>query len=318
MIGSDITKAAALLQQGELVAIPTETVYGLAANAFNGNAVAKIYETKGRPQFNPLIIHSNSFDKFLSWGIHIPETAFKLAEKFSPGPLTLVVPKGNSIPDIVTAGHSSVAIRIPNHQICLDLLSQLDFPLAAPSANLSGSISPTSAQHVFEQLGDKIPYILDGGNCHIGLESTIISFTGKTPLLLRLGGLAIEEIEQVLGQALDKSKLLNNENPEAPGMLSRHYAPQTQLRIGNYSDLPESIKKGKIFCIRFSNYITEVPESNQILLSKSGNLQEAAQALFAVMREVDAMKVDLILAEKFPETGLGLAINDRLKRAEIK
>jgi L-threonylcarbamoyladenylate synthase len=317
MIGSDIIKAANLLTYGELVAIPTETVYGLAANAFNGTAVAKIYETKGRPQFNPLIIHSNSFEKFLSWGIQIPKEALHLAEKFSPGPLTLVVPKGYQIPDIVTAGHPSVAIRIPNHKTCLELLSKIDFPLAAPSANVSGSISPTNAQHVYEQFGEKIPYILDGGTCSIGLESTIISFTGSIPALLRLGGLAIEEIENVLGKTLDKSKILNNENPEAPGMLSRHYAPKTRLVIGNFEDLPTNLKESKIVSIRFKDYDKHIPHSEQIILSKNANLNEAAQVLFAAMREADKFQADLILAEKFPETGLGLAINDRLKRAEL-
>jgi len=317
MIGTDILYAANQLTIGELVAIPTETVYGLAANAFNGAAVAKIYETKGRPQFNPLIIHSNSFEKFLSWGIQIPKEALNLAEKFSPGPLTLVVPKGNQIPDIVTAGHPSVAIRIPNHKTCLELLSAIDFPLAAPSANVSGSISPTNAQHVYDQFGEKIPYILDGGTCSIGLESTIISFTGNTPSLLRLGGLAIEEIENVLGKTLDKSKILNNENPEAPGMLSRHYAPKTRLVIGNYEDLPTNLKEMKIVSIRFKDYDKLIPHSEQIILSKNANLNEAAQVLFSAMRTADKFQADLILAEKFPETGLGLAINDRLKRAEL-
>jgi L-threonylcarbamoyladenylate synthase len=317
MIGTDILYAANLLTNGELVAIPTETVYGLAANAFNGTAVAKIYETKGRPQFNPLIIHSNSFEKFSSWGIQIPEEALHLAEKFSPGPLTLVVPKGNQIPDIVTAGHPSVAIRIPNHQTCLELLSSFDFPLAAPSANVSGSISPTSAQHVYEQFGEKIPYVLDGGTCSIGLESTIISFSGSTPALLRLGGLAIEEIENVLGKTLDKSKILNNENPEAPGMLSRHYAPKTRLIIGNFEELPPELKEKKIVTIRFKDLDKHIPHTNQILLSKNANLNEAAQVLFAAMRTADKFQADLILAEKFPEIGLGLAINDRLKRAEL-
>lgn len=317
MIGTDILYAANLLTKGELVAIPTETVYGLAANAFNGAAVAKIYETKGRPQFNPLIIHSNSFEKFSSWGIQIPKEALHLAEKFSPGPLTLVVPKGNHIPDIVTAGNPSVAIRIPNHKTCLELLSAIDFPLAAPSANVSGSISPTNAQHVYDQFGEKIPYILDGGTCSIGLESTIISFTGNTPALLRLGGLAIEEIENVLGKTLDKSKILNNENPEAPGMLSRHYAPKTRLVIGNYEDLPTNLKEMKIVSIRFKDYDKHIPHSEQIILSKNANLNEAAQVLFSAMRTADKFQADLILAEKFPETGLGLAINDRLKRAEL-
>jgi L-threonylcarbamoyladenylate synthase len=317
MIGTDILYAANLLTKGELVAIPTETVYGLAANAFNGAAVAKIYETKGRPQFNPLIIHSNSFEKFSSWGIQIPKEALHLAEKFSPGPLTLVVPKGNHIPDIVTAGNPSVAIRIPNHKTCLELLSAIDFPLAAPSANVSGSISPTNAQHVYDQFGEKIPYILDGGTCSIGLESTIISFTGNTPALLRLGGLAIEEIENVLGRTLDKSKILNNENPEAPGMLSRHYAPKTRLVIGNYEDLPTNLKEMKIVSIRFKDYDKHIPHSEQIILSKNANLNEAAQVLFSAMRTADKFQADLILAEKFPETGLGLAINDRLKRAEL-
>jgi L-threonylcarbamoyladenylate synthase len=317
MIGTDILYAANLITNGELVAIPTETVYGLAANAFKGTAVAKIYETKGRPQFNPLIIHSNSFEKFSAWGIQIPNEALHLAEKFSPGPLTLVVPKGNQIPDIVTAGHPSVAIRIPNHKTCLELLSAIDFPLAAPSANVSGSISPTNAQHVYEQFGEKIPYILDGGTCSIGLESTIISFTGSTPALLRLGGLAIEEIENVLGKTLDKSKILNNENPEAPGMLSRHYAPKTRLVIGNYEDLPTNLKEMKIVSIRFKDYDNHIPHSEKIILSKNANLNEAAQVLFSAMRTADKFQADLILAEKFPETGLGLAINDRLKRAEL-
>jgi L-threonylcarbamoyladenylate synthase len=317
MIGSDISKAAELLKKGELVAIPTETVYGLAANAFNGTAVAKIYETKGRPQFNPLIIHSNSFEKFLSWGIQIPQEALKLAAAYSPGPLTLVVPKGNMIPDIVTAGHPSVAIRIPKHQICLELLSQLDFPLAAPSANLSGRISPTNATHVYDQLGEKIPYVLDGGDCEIGLESTIISFYGNTPSLLRLGGLAIEEIETVLGKKLDRSKLLNNENPEAPGMLSRHYAPKTKLRIGNYNDFSDLVNHENVVCIRFREFDVNIPKKSQIILSENGNLNEAAQRLFAAMRKADDMNADLIIAEKFPENGLGLAINDRLKRAEV-
>ncbi|OYU94825.1 MAG: threonylcarbamoyl-AMP synthase [Bacteroidetes bacterium B1(2017)] len=315
MIIHDYHNAAAILNQGQLVAIPTETVYGLAANGFDGNAIAQIYEVKNRPQFNPLILHSNSLERFKSWGIHLPDEALKLAQAFSPGPITFVVPKSDTIPDIVTAGHSSVAIRIPNHPTTLKLLAMLNFPLAAPSANLSGTVSPTTAQHVNNQLGELIGAVLEGGECEIGLESTIISFVNEQPQLLRLGGLSIEAIEEVLGMALDKSKLINNDNPEAPGMLSKHYAPNTPLRIGKPEDFIEFCDYTQMAYIGFNNLNPNLKEEHQLILSEQGNLEEAAQKLFAAIRQADALNLKLIVADYFPDEHLGRAINDRLARA---
>jgi L-threonylcarbamoyladenylate synthase len=318
MITKDLQLAIDLLIDGKLVAIPTETVYGLAANAFNELAVAKIYQAKNRPQFNPLILHSNSLARFKSWGIELPKEAIRLAEKFSPGPITFVVPKSNLIPDLVTAGHNSVAIRIPNHPLTLALLSELSFPVAAPSANKSGSISPTQATDVEEQFRNEIAAVLDGGTCNIGLESTIISFMENHPKLLRLGGLSLEEIEEVLGKSLDRTNLINNDNPEAPGMLSRHYAPTTPLYLGESSALLTKAKYSEMVYIGFNQSHNHIPLGNQILLSKTGDYAEAAKNLFGALRQADKMQQKLIIANLLPEENLGRAINDRLRRAAVK
>ena len=318
MITKDLRLAIDLLIDGKLVAIPTETVYGLAANAFNELAVAKIYQAKNRPQFNPLILHSNSLARFKSWGIELPKEAIRLAEKFSPGPITFVVPKSNLIPDLVTAGHNSVAIRIPNHPLTLALLSELSFPVAAPSANKSGSISPTQATDVEEQFRNEIAAVLDGGPCNIGLESTIISFMENHPKLLRLGGLSLEEIEEVLGKSLDRTNLINNDNPEAPGMLSRHYAPTTPLYLGESSALLTEVKYSEMVYIGFNQSHNHIPLGNQILLSKTGDYAEAAKNLFGALRQADKMQQKLIIANLLPEENLGRAINDRLRRAAVK
>ncbi len=318
MIITDPKVAKQFLEEGKLVAIPTETVYGLAANGFDGKAVAGIYQAKNRPQFNPLILHSNSLERFQEWGIQIPPLALKLAKAFCPGPITFVLPKSAIIPDIVTAGHSSVAIRVPNHTLCLTLLESLDFPLAAPSANKSGSISPTKAIDVDIQFGNEIAAVLDGGNCQIGLESTIVSFVEAKPKLLRLGGLSIEAIEQTLGVSLDQSKLINNENPQAPGMLSRHYAPNTPLFIDKAEAHLQEASYEQMAFIGFSKAHKNIPLSNQVILSEKRDYAEAAQQLFAALRKADALKLKLIIAELLPEENLGRAINDRLKRAAIK
>lgn len=318
MITKDLQLAIDLLIDGKLVAIPTETVYGLAANAFNELAVAKIYQAKNRPQFNPLILHSNSLARFKSWGIELPEEAIRLAEKFSPGPITFVVPKSNLIPDLVTAGHNSVAIRIPNHPLTLALLSELSFPVAAPSANKSGSISPTQATDVEEQFRNEIAAVLDGGTCNVGLESTIISFMENHPKLLRLGGLSLEEIEEVLDKSLDRTNLINNDNPEAPGMLSRHYAPTTPLYLGEASAHLTEAKYSEMVYIGFNQSHNHIPLGNQILLSKTGDYAEAAKNLFGALRQADKMQQKLIIANLLPEENLGRAINDRLRRAAVK
>lgn len=314
IIGNQILKAKALLEKGELVAIPTETVYGLAANAFNENAVLKIYEVKNRPKFNPLIIHSNSLERFEKWGIEISPKLKLLADKFSPGPLTYVVPKSTQIPDIISAGQDSVAIRIPNHKVALELLSALDFPLAAPSANPSEYVSPTSAFHVQAQLGDVLEYILDGGPCSIGVESTIIDVRGDKVRLLRLGGISKEEIEEVLGEEIED--LLVSDNIIAPGMMKRHYATQHPLLFEKEMNI-EMITENT-YALRFKDFADYLPIHRQFLLSPNGDLNEAAAKLFSVMRKMDEIEMDIIIAEKLPEIGIGRAINDRLERAASK
>lgn len=313
-IGTDIKEAARLLRAGELVAIPTETVYGLAANAFSETAVLKIFEAKGRPAFDPLIVHTHSVEGFSQIAVSIPDMAYRLAEAFMPGPLTLILPKKAQVPLLVTSGHETVGIRIPNHPLTLSLLRELEFPLAAPSANPFGYVSPTTAQHVEQQLGLRIPYILDGGPCSIGIESTIISLAGGQVQVLRLGGLALEEIEQVLGRPVDQVQT-SSSNPQAPGMLISHYAPRKKVVLGDLSQLLEQYAGQPVGLLSFRNTYAAVPLQHQVALSPAGDVREAAQHLFSALRCLDAQPVELILAEYVPEVGLGRAVNDRLRRA---
>ncbi|MES2479018.1 MAG: L-threonylcarbamoyladenylate synthase [Bacteroidota bacterium] len=317
VIGTNINIAKELLNRSELVAIPTETVYGLAANACNPDAVIKIFEAKNRPHFNPLIVHTQSWSAAMQYVQHVPEIAHVLASEFAPGPLTFLLPKQNNIPDLVTAGSSLVAIRVPNHPMTLDLLKQLDFPLAAPSANQFGYISPTTAHHVLDSLNGKINYILDGGQTLVGLESTIIGFDNAENVLVhRVGGIAIEDIEKVIG----KKVLMANENtqikPQTAGQLKSHYAPDTPLYIGDIEELYLNNQDKKIALISLSNPYNHLDITHRFPLSLSGNLKEAAQKLFAVLRQIDELEVEIIFAEKFPNEGLGIAINDRLSRAQ--
>ncbi|MBC6492291.1 L-threonylcarbamoyladenylate synthase [Flavihumibacter stibioxidans] len=320
-IGKDIGLAAEKLRAGELVAIPTETVYGLAANALNEMAVVKIYQVKNRPQFNPLILHVANMEQLRKLGLELPEAARELAARFSPGPLTYVIPTSPKIPDIVTAGTQAVAVRIPNHPMTLELLQQLEFPLAAPSANPSGYVSPTSALHVAGQLGDQVGYILDGGDCKVGLESTIISFLEEKPRLLRYGGIPLESIEAVIGP-VELPQEGYSDNPVAPGMLARHYATRHPLQLGKASELVETALKtiaaSRIVTITLETEIPGIPATHQFVLSPEGNLEEAARRLFGALRLADEMEIDLIIADMFPEKGLGRAINDRLRRASIR
>ena len=315
-IGKNIDTAISFLNQGETVAIPTETVYGLSANALKTDSVRKIFEVKERPTFNPLIIHTDSVEKMELFVEFIPEKAKLLIEKFSPGPLTYVLKKKSIVPDLVTGGKNSVAIRIPNHPLTLELLKKLDYPLAAPSANPFGFISPTTPQHVDEQLGHKVPYILDGGKCQVGVESTIISFLKEIPEILRFGGISIEQIESVIGKVNIKVNLLN-ESPEAPGQLKSHYAPNHQLIIGNIENLisQSNFKAEKIGIISFNKVFANIPAINQKQLSLTGDLDQAASELFNTLRELDKQDIDIIYTEIFPDQGIGKAINDRLNRA---
>ncbi|HWB64636.1 MAG TPA: L-threonylcarbamoyladenylate synthase [Chitinophagales bacterium] len=317
IIGKDKLIAKDFLEKGELAAIPTETVYGLAGNALNEDTVLKIFTAKNRPHFDPLIVHTHSIEEIEKYVQAVPAKALKLMEAFMPGPLTVLLPKKTNIPDLVTSGLDEVAIRIPQHPLTLELLKSLPFPLAAPSANPFGYISPTTAQHVYDQLQGKIPYILDGGPCHIGLESTIIGFEKDNVVVYRLGGLPVEQIENLVGPVVVAPQ--KSANPHAPGMLPSHYAPKKKLIFGNTkalqddsTDWPGGNKKG---IIAFDTPVEGVSADNQVILSPTGNLNEAAKNLFAAMRRLDASDVDVIYAVEFPSTGLGRAINDRLKRA---
>jgi L-threonylcarbamoyladenylate synthase len=314
IIGTDIKAAARILQSGDLVAIPTETVYGLAANAFSEEAVVKVFEAKNRPAFDPLIVHTYSVEAFSQIAGTIPDMAYQLAEAFMPGPLTLILPKAKQVPLLVTSGNDTVGLRIPNHPLTLQLLRELDFPLAAPSANPFGYVSPTTAQHVEHQLGNRIPYILDGGACAVGIESTIISLAGGQVQILRLGGLAQEEIEQVLGRPVDLVQT-SSSNPQAPGMLISHYAPRKKLVVGDLPALTEQFSGLSVGVLAFSRAIAGIPEKHQVVLSPAADVREAAQALFSALRYLDGLDLDFILAEYVPEAGLGRAVNDRLRRA---
>ena len=298
------------LLKGNVVAIPTETVYGLAANGLDTSAVIKIFEAKNRPFFDPLILHTSSLEKVKDLIRFFPDTAKVLAEKFWPGPMTLLLPKKNIIPDIVTSGLPNVAIRIPAHKLTLQLLAAIDFPVAAPSANPFGYVSPTTAQHVKSQLGEKVSYILDGGPCRVGIESTIIGFENDRTIIHRVGGLTIEEIEKVTGKTLLNTNL--SSNPKAPGQLKSHYATRKRLIVGNIEKLLGEYNENNVGIISFS---VKYKNKNNVVLSETGDLKQAAQRLFSAMREMDESNVELILAETFPDELLGKAINDRLKRA---
>lgn len=313
-IGHNIDIAATLLKKGEAVAVPTETVYGLAANALNIKAVAKVFQIKQRPTFDPLIIHLPSFDKVSEYVEEIPEIFKTLANKFTPGPLTFLMKKKPNIPDLVTSGSPYVAVRIPAHPVIKELLEKLDFPLAAPSANPFGYISPTTAQHVADQLGNKVYYILDGGPCHVGLESTIIGMNDAGEIeVLRKGGLSVEKIIDVAGGVIIRDT--STSNPEAPGMLTSHYAPKVPLVLGNIQELVANSDPQKTGIIAFNQFVAGIPHKHQIVLSPSSNFGDAAFHLFAGMRYLDGCDIDIIYAELVPERDLGIAINDRLRRA---
>lgn len=316
--GQDIGLGANFLREGKLVAIPTETVYGLAGNALNPAAVASIFETKNRPNFDPLILHVSGIDQVEKYTEDFPKLLQKLAEKFWPGPLTLLLPRKNIIPDLVTSGLDRVAVRVPDHELTLALLKSLDFPLAAPSANPFGYISPTTADHVDAQLGEKIPYILDGGPCKVGLESTIVGMEGEEVIIYRLGGLEIAEIESIVGKV--KIKDHSSSNPQAPGLLESHYAPGKPFILGDLDRMIPDFQRKKVdfAVLSFSRIIEEIPTERQFCLSGGSDLKEAAANLFAAMRQLDESDAEVILAELMPEVGLGRAINDRLKRASAK
>lgn len=310
LIGTDVSLAAQLLREGKLVAFGTETVYGLGANATDATAVAKVFAAKGRPSFDPLIVHVASRDAVRDVVATFPPAAERLAEAFWPGPLTLVLPKRDTIPDLVTSGRPTVGVRVPAPETTRRLLAEAGIPIAAPSANVFGRISPTTALHVAEQLGDSIEYILDCGPCGVGIESTVLDLTEETPMLLRPGGTTLEEIERVIGPVTLASK--SEDGPQrAPGMLSRHYAPRTPLSIG---EAPREAS-GRLGLLSFRIPHDVTPFASVEILSPKGDLVEAATNFFAALRRLDSAGLDRIIATPFPEHGLGRALNDRLRRA---
>lgn len=320
---SNFLKARELLEAGQVVAFPTETVYGLGANAFDQSAVAKIFAAKNRPYLNPLIVHIGNASEvekvaLIERGSLCQKRLNRLSALW-PGPLSLVLPKQPCIPDNVTAGLTTVAVRVPNHPIAQKLLKLISFPLAAPSANTSTEVSPTCAKHVLQSLGERVSLIIDGGDCAVGLESTVLSITGPTPTLLRPGAITREEIENILQEHVHGTEKVELHTPGAappsPGLLFKHYAPKTPIAI---IDPTNSNKiSGKIGLISFkalsNDKKTEYTET--ILLSKDENLEEIAKKLFAAIRELDQHKLDLILIDTCQETGLGTAIMDRIRRA---
>ncbi len=309
-----IQQAAQIIRKGGLVAFPTETVYGLGADAGNALAVARIFEVKARPRIDPIIIHVADAESARLYG-RFPESANDLMTKFWPGPLTLIVDRSPSVPPIVTAGLETVAIRVPAHPAALALIRASQRGIAAPSANPFGYVSPTEARHVAEQLGDAIDLILDGGPCMIGLESTILSLVGETPCILRAGGIAVEELESILGRV---DLLIGAaRHPQAPGQLKRHYATQTRLEIIE-EDL-ENLKPGEkvgLLCLTPPQDIDKYAAVE--VLSPSGDLREAAANLFRALRRLDTLRLDRILARPVPEQGLGFAIMDRLRRCSAE
>jgi L-threonylcarbamoyladenylate synthase len=302
-----LARAAELLRRGELVAFPTETVYGLDADARDDRAVARIFEAKDRPRFNPLIVHLPDIDAARSLA-RFGATAERLAATFWPGPLTLVLPlrADSGLSALVTAGLDSVALRLPAHPVARALLSAFGGPVAAPSANPSGRISPTCAGHVLDGLAGRIAAVVDGGDCEVGLESTIVGLSGGTAVLLRPGGLPLEAIEACLGQPLANVSV-DPQAPRAPGQLASHYAPRAGLRLAAHAARPGEVWLG----------FGQDAAGADLNLSRAGDLVEAAANLFRLLREADTMAGPdgIIAVSPVPEYGLGRAINDRLRRA---
>jgi len=316
-----IRHAATLIRAGKLVAFPTETVYGLGADATNAEACARIFEAKGRPQFNPLITHVADTEQADQY-VEMNDTARTLAQHFWPGPLTMILPRKAdcALSDLTSAGLPTTAIRVPNSRIARQLIQEAGVPIAAPSANKSGSISPTSPAHVADSLGDNVDMILAGGNCAIGLESTVIDLSGGEPVILRPGGITAEDIERACGlQVPYHNHTETGEAPKSPGQLLKHYAPDTAVRL-NAVDMEAgeallAFGSVKFMGIREGGHVNTLPDSQIRNLSESGDLHEAAANLFRMLRELDRPEHKAIAVMNIPETGLGIAINDRLRRA---
>ncbi len=308
----NIETAAKEIIAGEIVAFPTETVYGLGADGLNPTAVAKIFEAKQRPSFNPLILHIASRDQLKELVIIESDKVYKLINHFWPGPLTLVLPKKEIVPDIVTAGNPTVAVRMPQHKIAKSLIEACGKPIAAPSANQFGFLSPTTAEHVEKQLGEKVNIILDGGKSDVGVESTIVEVTEDKVWLLRHGGISLEQLREVCDSI--EVKKIDADKPNAPGQLFHHYAPKITMKF--ISDIsPKELDGKRVGGLFFKENTTEIDFTHEEFLSQAGDMREAAANLFSHLHELEGKELDLILVEPVEEKGLGIAIMDRLVKA---
>jgi L-threonylcarbamoyladenylate synthase len=315
-----IAEAAALIRLGQLVAFPTETVYGLGADGLNAAALDRIYRVKGRPSDNPLILHVGHQDQFALVAADVPAIAQRLVQAFWPGPLTLILPKTPGVPDTVTAGLPTVAVRMPAHPVALALIQAAQTPLAAPSANRSGLPSPTTAQHVFGDLRGRIPLILDAGPTHIGLESTVLDVTCIPPVILRPGGITREALEAVLGQLRETASMAQQRR--SPGTRYRHYSPRARLWLVEDGQaemlevaLAKALQRGaRVGCLLHRLEPEHLPPQVEVI-RLSGSLADYAQGLFSALRRLDGLGLDVIVVEEVPEQGLGVAVMDRLRRA---
>jgi L-threonylcarbamoyladenylate synthase len=316
----NIQKAALRLKSGGLVALPTETVYGLGADATNDRAVAAIFAAKGRPSFNPVIIHFKNKNDAAE-AVEFNDKAELLAAVFWPGPLTMILPrkKDINISLLCSAGLPTLAVRCPAHPVAQQLITALGQPIAAPSANKSGNLSPTTPQHVMQSLGENIGFILAGGKAAVGLESTVVDMTGPVPILLRPGAITLEDLQQHIGEVKVQLEAVDGQQPHSPGQLLKHYAPQTPLRLKAVD-----VKSGEALLafgsVRFMGLqgggsAKDLPRAALLNLSEAGDLDEAAANLFAMLHQLDTGAFKSIAVMDIPETGLGMAINDRLKRA---
>ncbi len=319
VVTTDHRHAARALREGRLVAFPTETVYGLGANALDVDAVARVFAVKQRPFFDPLIVHIGDASRLSELVRDIPPLADRLIKAFWPGPLTLVLPKRPNVPDLVTAGLPTVAVRMPSAPIARQLLCLAAVPVAAPSANLFGRVSPTTAEAVVEQLAGRIPMVLDGGPCPVGIESTVVQPRTDHVVLLRPGGVPVEAIE-ALGIPVRPPQVSDEPaaSQPAPGMLPRHYAPRTPLHLfDRLEDVPRDLMRGAVGWLALTAPPSDLADRfvHVEALSAEGSDIEAARNLFAALRRLDAGPAERIIALAVPETGLGRAINDRLRRA---
>jgi len=318
-ISKDIAKAAQLLKEGKVVAMPTETVYGLAANSFDPSAISEVFAVKERPATNPLIVHIHSLDQLAPLVIEMSPNAQKLAEQFWPGPLTLLLKKSDRVSDQVTANSPYVALRMPKHPVALELLKAVSFPLVAPSANRYTTVSPTTAEHVLQNLGERIPLILDGGPCEKGLESTVVGFDSEDhPLVYRLGAITLESLQSVVQESV-LFEAPPSGPAHSPGSTKKHYAPSTPLKV--VEDLKAFLNhysgSEKIGVLSFGHENLTTRQTTVVELSQTKDLEEASRNLYRGLYALDEAKVDLIVAEWFENKGLGRTLNDKLKRASF-